>query len=202
MTAIAWVARGSSLLVMHWVGRRTMIICGLTILMIMNLLIGALAYPAVHHKAAVWVQASITTLWLGVYSLTLSPQTFAIAAEISATRLRAQTISLARLFYVICTIVTNTAEPYLINPTAANLKGKTAFVWMATAFFTLLWAIFRLPETKGLTYDELDILFEKRVSAWRFSRKNIDLIRDTRNIKGVNGEDDKKEVIVDHREVA
>ena len=80
-------------------------------------------------------------------------------------------MSLARLFYNLAGLVTNTVEPYLINPDKANLKGKTAFVWMGTSILTIIWCVFRMPETKGITYSELDVLFEKRTPAWRFKNR-------------------------------
>ncbi|KUJ23730.1 general substrate transporter [Mollisia scopiformis] len=174
-TGVAFAATCGSWVAMNFFGRRTMIITGMTIMSLLLLIIGVLSYPAVHNDGATWTQAVLTLVWLGVYSLTLGPQSFALAAEISATRVRSQTIALARNSYNVVQIICNTVEPYLINPTEANLKGKTAFVWMATAILTLIWCIFRLPETKDLTYEELDILFEKGVPAWRFKRTNGDL---------------------------
>jgi SP family general alpha glucoside:H+ symporter-like MFS transporter len=73
-------------------------------------------------------------------------------------------------------LVTNTIEPYLINPTAAGLKGKTAFVWFGISVLTIAWCAFRMPETKGITYTEMDILFEKRTPAWRFKQAKVDVI--------------------------
>jgi SP family general alpha glucoside:H+ symporter-like MFS transporter len=70
---------------------------------------------------------------------------------------------------------------------------------MAVAILTLVWCLLRLPETKGLTYEELDILFEKWTPAWRFKSMEIDLIRDTDNIKGTGGE---KEILREEVEVA
>jgi SP family general alpha glucoside:H+ symporter-like MFS transporter len=73
--------------------------------------------------------------------------------------------------------VTNTVEPYLINPTAADLKkGKTAFVWFAISVLTIAWCAFRTPETKEITYTEMDILFEKRTRAWRFTQAKMDVV--------------------------
>ncbi|GFZ52267.1 hypothetical protein JCM24511_10040 [Saitozyma sp. JCM 24511] len=108
--------------------------------------------------------------------LRLGPQSFGLAAEVSATRLRSQTISPARLTYQLASLVTNTVEPYLINPTAADLKGKTAFVWFAISVLTIAWCAFRMPETKGITYTEMDILFEKRTPAWRFTQAKVDVV--------------------------
>lgn len=36
------------------------------------------------------------------------------------------------------------------------------------------WAFFRLPEPKGRTYEELDILFANGVSARKFSKTDVD----------------------------
>ncbi|KAG0652307.1 maltose permease MAL31 [Hyphodiscus hymeniophilus] len=196
-TAVAFVGTCCSWVMMLYLGRRTMIIGGMTVMTTVLLIIGCLSYPAVHNTGATWAQAVLTMVWLGVYSSTLGPQSFALAAEISATRLRAQTISVARNMYNVVQIIANTVEPYLINPTEANLKGKTAFVWMAVATVTIIWALFRLPEVKGRTYEELDILFEKGVPAWRFKGTQIDLIRETDYIRGTAGE---KEIFAEQRE--
>ncbi|KAH8801352.1 general substrate transporter [Xylogone sp. PMI_703] len=197
--AVAFVATCGSWVLMSWFGRRTMIISGMTVMTLILLVIGVLSYPAVHSNSATWAQAVLTLVWLGVYSLTLGPQSFALAAEVSATRVRSQTISIARNAYNVVQIVTSTVEPYLINPTKANLKGKTAFVWMATSTLTVIWCIFRLPETKGLTYEELDILFEKKTPAWKFKATQIDLIRESNRIGGTG---DEKVAVIDEREYA
>jgi SP family general alpha glucoside:H+ symporter-like MFS transporter len=70
-------------------------------------------------------------------------------------------------------LISGVLEPYFMNPTEWNLKGYTGFIWGATAFATFVWAYFRLPETKGRTFEDLDILFAKRVPAKRF--KDIDV---------------------------
>ena len=197
-TGIAFVATCVSWVMMHFYGRRTLIIAGMIGMVLILLIIGVLSYPAVHNSGAAWTEAVLTLVWLGVYSLTLGPQSFTVAAEISATRVRSQTISIARNTYNIGQIIAYTVEPYLINPTEANLKGKTAFIWMGTATLTLIWCIFRLPETKNLTYEELDILFEKGVPAWRFKSTQIDLIRESDNIRGIV--DEKKKVLYEERE--
>ncbi|KAK0765848.1 hypothetical protein N5P37_001788 [Trichoderma harzianum] len=80
-------------------------------------------------------------------------------------------------------IVDNTVESYLINPTEANLKGKTAFFWFGLGVLTTTWAVFRLPETKNRTYEELDVLFERHVPAWKFSSAQIDVVAETEIIQ-------------------
>jgi hypothetical protein len=38
---------------------------------------------------------------------------------------------------------------------------------------TCIWAYFRLPETKNRTYEELDILFSKKVPARKFATTDV-----------------------------
>ena len=65
-------------------------------------------------------------------------------------------------------LVTSVIGPYLLNPGAANAGAKIEFLYGGISVFSLIWCIFRLPETKGRTYEELDILFERKVPARKF----------------------------------
>lgn len=60
-----------------------------------------------------------------------------------------------------------------MNPNAWNLKGYTGFVWGGCATIVFIWAYFRLPETKGRTFHELDILFAKQVPARQFATTDV-----------------------------
>lgn len=48
------------------------------------------------------------------------------------------------------------------------MQGKLGFFFGGLAALCLLWSYFRVPETKGRTYEELDILFDKKVPARKF----------------------------------
>lgn len=60
------------------------------------------------------------------------------------------------------------------NPTEWNLRGRTGFFWGSTGLCVFVWAFFRLPELKGRTYEELDILFQKRIPARDFAKTHVD----------------------------
>ena len=93
---------------------------------------------------------------------------YAIAAEVPASRLRVKTIALGRNTYYLISIVNSVVTPYELNPSYGNLKGKAGFVAAAFTLCMLVWAFFRLPETKGRTYEELDVLFDQKVPARQF----------------------------------
>ncbi len=55
-----------------------------------------------------------------------------------------------------------------------------------------MWTYFRLPEPKGLTYAELDVLFENKVSARKFRIVEVDPYRSD-NLVTVGESDDSDE---------
>jgi MFS transporter, SP family, general alpha glucoside:H+ symporter len=121
-----------------------------------------------------WAQAAICIIWVFTYSITVGPLAYAIVPEASSVRLRPLSVCLARTSYQLVNVISQVLEPYFMNPTAWNLKGKTAFFWGSTALCMFVWSYFRLPEMKGRTYEELDLLFERRVPARKFASTVVD----------------------------
>jgi MFS transporter, SP family, general alpha glucoside:H+ symporter len=81
---------------------------------------------------------------------------------------------LGRSTYYVGNIIGGVLEPYMMNPTQWNWKGKTAFFWFTTSSLTVLWAYFRLPETKGRTFEELDVMFLRKLPSKRFAKEKLD----------------------------
>lgn len=108
------------------------------------------------------------------YDLTVGPVAYCLVAEIPSTRLRIKTVVLARNAYNIASILANFLNPPILNPTAWNLRGKGGFIWAGICFCMLVWAYFRLPEPKGRSSAELDVLFEEGIGARKFSEVTVD----------------------------
>ncbi|KAK1139964.1 hypothetical protein N8T08_011041 [Aspergillus melleus] len=173
-TAISFVGTVISWFLLGRFGRRQLYVCGIATLTGLLLIIGVIA-SASESSGAKWGQAALCLVWLFTYSTTLGPITFTIISETSSIQLRAKSVCLSRNVYNITQIIANIIEPYLINPTEANLKGKTAYFWFGTAALTTLWAYFRLPECAGRTYDELDVMFHQKVPARKFAKHQVNV---------------------------
>ncbi|KAL6404975.1 hypothetical protein AUP68_11814 [Ilyonectria robusta] len=144
-------------------GRRTIWLTGFSSLVLILWTIGFLALPK-QTNALAWAQSLLCVVWLGAYSMSVGPIIYTIVAEIGSTRLRTQTVVLARSFYYVGNIICGgLLQPKLISPGAWNAKGKTAFFWAGLATLTLIWGYFRMFETKDRTFGELDYM--KGVSA-------------------------------------
>ena len=82
---------------------------------------------------------------------------------------------IARISYNLVGLASNTITPKMLNPSAWNWKGKTGFFWAGTTLLCLVWCYYRLPEPKGLTYVELDILFAKKAKTRKFRDLQVNL---------------------------
>jgi SP family general alpha glucoside:H+ symporter-like MFS transporter len=56
-----------------------------------------------------------------------------------------------------------------------NLGGKCGYVWGATGLVCLVMAYFYLPEMKGRSYREIDILFKRRIPARKWKETVVDV---------------------------
>lgn len=154
-------------------GRRSILFWGYTGMCMSMLLIGIMACVT-QTSGLGYGESAMYLLWYVFYELTIGPIAFIIVGEISSTRLRSKSISLARNAYNVANVFSSTVAPYTLNPTAGNWKGKTAFLAAGFTLFIIVWAYFRLPESRGRTYEELDILFARGLKAWEFGDAEID----------------------------
>ncbi|CAJ2512054.1 Uu.00g076790.m01.CDS01 [Anthostomella pinea] len=158
-------------LITYW-GRRPLYIGGMGLLSAILLIIGILDVSA--GDKGLWPSGGLCVLWLFIYSLTIGPLAYSYISETSSVRLRPLSVVLARTSYQLVNIISQFLNAYMINPTEWNWSGKSGFFWGGTAFVVFVWSYFRLPEVKGRTYEELDILFSMRIPASKFSTTHVD----------------------------
>jgi hypothetical protein len=65
-------------------------------------------------------------------------------------------------------ILVSFINPFMQDEGYGGLKGKVGFVYGSFSILAVIWCLIMLPETKGRSLEELDELFEKGVSTWKF----------------------------------
>ncbi|CAI7664481.1 unnamed protein product [Penicillium glandicola] len=182
--AIGVVGTFSSWALMTYFGRRTLYVGGLAILAAILLVIGFVSIaPAT--SAISWATGSMLLVYTFVYDSTVGPVTFSLVSEIPSSRLRTKSVVLARNLYNVINLVTGIIIPYMLNVDAWNWRGKSGFFWAALCILCLVWSFFRLPEPKGRSYAELDILFENKVRTREFPSAKTGLVQS--ELKGEEG---------------
>jgi SP family general alpha glucoside:H+ symporter-like MFS transporter len=155
-------------------GRRKIYVSGLGGMGIVLFIIGCLGIFSKSPTPAQWAVGSLLLVYAFVYDLTVGPICYSLVSELSSTRLRSKTIVLARICYTVSGMVTNTLVTRMLNPSAWGWGAKLGYFWAGSCLVCFVWAFFRLPEPKGRTYVELDILFARGVSARKFSSTTVE----------------------------
>ncbi|CAI7591652.1 unnamed protein product [Penicillium crustosum] len=167
MYGIAIVGAILSWFWMRRAGRRRIYLVGLAVSMVILAVAGGIGcLPTTNTQS--WALGGLITFLSFIYNLSIGPICYVLVAEIPCTRLRIKTVILARIVYNMASILTNVITPRMLNPTAWDWKGKSCFFFLGFSAVCFIWCYLRLPETFGLSYLEIDILFEKRAKTSKF----------------------------------
>ncbi|KAH8691181.1 putative MFS transporter [Talaromyces proteolyticus] len=171
-TAMGFVGTCLSWPLMSHFGRRTIYNYGMLLMTIILFVIGFLDLRS-GMSAITWAQASLMDIWTFIYQMTVGPICFVIISEVSSTRLRGRTIAITTAVQALASIVFTIAMPYMLSTDQANWHGKAGFLFGAVSLVCLVWCWFRIPESRGRTFEELDILFERKVPARKFAQYDL-----------------------------
>jgi SP family general alpha glucoside:H+ symporter-like MFS transporter len=155
-------------------GRRTIFLTGLSCNFIVLMTIGFVSLATQATKRPVYATGALLLVFTLVYDVTVRTVAYSIDVEIPSDRLRTKAIVLYVNLYNVMGTINGVITPYMLNPSAWRWRGKAGFFWAGLRFLYPVWTYFRLPEPKGRTYGELDILFEKKASARKFAKAVVD----------------------------
>ncbi|RYO01639.1 Maltose permease [Alternaria tenuissima] len=158
-------------------GRRPIYLVGLSAIFIILLIVGFIDLAPSTNKNASLAGGVLIILMIFCFQLSLGPICYSLAAEIPSSRLRVKTVALSRASYNSIVFVTNTIMPKMVGKNDWNWGAKGGFFWAGIALLFIAWGYFRLPEPKGFTYSELDLMFEHKVSARKFTREAADALK-------------------------
>lgn len=174
MYGLAIIGQMLSWYSMRHCGRRTLYICGCCLCFIALAVTGVIGTRPLTPSIS-WTLGSMLVIFTFIYDSTIGPVCYSLVAEIPSTRLRIKTVILARIAYNIVSLAAGFLTAKMLNPTGWDWGAKSCFLWMGTCFLCGIWSYLRLPEPKGLTYMELDILFEKKAPARSFHKVQVRL---------------------------
>ncbi|CAO2655705.1 Nn.00g045080.m01.CDS01 [Neocucurbitaria sp. VM-36] len=173
-SALQWIFVMLSWILTSYLGRRTIYVWG-SLINVGFLIALGIAGSVGASNAASLAMASLGLIVSVLFTLGPAPASWVIIGETSAIRLRPLTTGIGRASYYIVNIPCIFLSSYMLNPTEANLGGRCGYVWGATGFVCFVLAYFYLPEMKGRSYREIDILFTRKVPARQWSKTVVDV---------------------------
>ncbi|OXV11875.1 hypothetical protein Egran_00365 [Elaphomyces granulatus] len=169
------------------IGRRSLYLFGLCGLCTMLFIMGFLGLvPASHRQQGSMATGSMMIAWSLFYQLSVGTVCYSLVAELSTRRLQIKTVVLGRNLYNVVGIVCAVLTPYMLNPGAWNWGNYAGFLWAGICFLCIVYTYFRVPEPRGRSFAELDLLFERGVDARKFASTKVDVFGENVEINVIN----------------
>ena len=176
MYSLAVIGVIGSWFLMKKLGRRTVWLAALSTFLALLVSIGTLGFYVDTYKEVPFIIGSLLLAFSLVYNLSIGPVCYALVAEVPSSRLKAKTAVISRNIYNLAGIFNLFMGPKMLENSsdAWGWGAKTAYFWAGMCFLCLVWAFFRMPETKNRGYAELEVLFSKNIPARKFAEMRVD----------------------------
>ncbi|KAJ5215426.1 Major facilitator-type transporter ecdD [Penicillium cinerascens] len=143
-------------------GRRSLLLYGAAAMCVCEFLVAIVgtATPA-GSKASSTCLIVFTCLYIAFFAATWGPAAWVVTGEIYPLPIRAKGVALATASNWLWNCIIAVITPYMVDSAYGNLKTKVFFVWGCALFLCLLFAFFVIPETKGLSLEQVDKMLEE-----------------------------------------
>lgn len=151
-------------------------------------------------------------IYIFFFASTWGPIAWVVTGEIFPLKVRAKSLSFTTATNWLLNWAIAYSTPYLVNygPGNANLQSKIFFIWFGCCFICIAFVYFMIYETKGLTLEQVDELYDevkiaRKSVGWRPTttfreiRASIAAQGGRYRHDGIKGDDEKSHEGVEYR---
>jgi SP family general alpha glucoside:H+ symporter-like MFS transporter len=153
---------------MRKVGRRSIYLWGLSVMAVLLGMCGAFHYLP---TGGGWAAGAVLVVYTAVYDLTVGPVCYCVVSELPSIRLRTPTLAFARACYLVANLINYCLTPLMLGKENRSWDwgSRTGLLYAAVCALGFVYTYFRIPETSAMSARELDVLFQNKASARKFS---------------------------------
>ncbi|KAI7126191.1 putative glucose transporter rco-3, partial [Hortaea werneckii] len=169
----------------EWLGRRPLLIWGAFGMLICQFLVAIIGvtvgFNHTHENAAgdtiannipaVNAQIAFIAIFIFFFASTWGPGAWIVIGEIFPLPIRSRGVGLSTASNWLWNTIIAVITPYMVNSDEGNLKSNVFWIWGGLCTCAFVYAYFLVPETKGLSLEQVDKMMEEttpRTSAkWR-----------------------------------
>jgi hypothetical protein len=105
------------------------------------------------------------------FATTWGPAAWVVIGEIFPLPIRSRGVALSTASNWLWNCIIAVITPYMVGEDRGNLGAKVFFIWGSLCACCFVYAYFLVPETKGLTLEQVDRMFEevspRKSAAWK-----------------------------------
>ncbi|GAA5873086.1 hypothetical protein JCM16303_006934 [Sporobolomyces ruberrimus] len=190
-------------------GRRALLLYGAAGMAVSQLIVAAVGVATPEgNQASQKVLIAFVCIFIAHFAATWGPLAWVVTSEIYPTTTRGKQMSLSTASNWLLNFAIGYATPYLVDdvPGSAGLKTNVFWIWTGCCFLCFLFTFFLIPETKGLSLEQVDILYRNSsiLGSNKFRKQILDenMGHETREAygapKNTGTTDHKERAEVDH----
>ncbi|EGP85220.1 unnamed protein product [Zymoseptoria tritici ST99CH_1A5] len=110
---------------------------------------------------AVNAQIAFIAIFIFFFASTWGPGAWVLIGEIFPLPIRSRGVGLSTASNWLWNTIIAVITPYMVGEDEGNLKSSVFFVWGALCTFAFIYTYFLVPETKGLSLEQVDRMMEE-----------------------------------------
>ncbi|KAI5199389.1 monosaccharide transporter [Aureobasidium subglaciale] len=143
-------------------GRRPLLIWGALGMLICQFLTAILGTAiSTENQAATQAQIAFICLAIAFFASTWGPGAWVLIGEIFPLPIRSRGVGLSTASNWLWNTIIAVITPYMVGKDKGNLGPKVFFVWGTLCTCACIYAYFLVPETKGLSLEQVDKMMEE-----------------------------------------
>ncbi|KAJ5495064.1 hypothetical protein N7539_000180 [Penicillium diatomitis] len=164
--------------IVEYAGRRFAILSGYSAMAVCMLIFSAISSALGSGEVSKIVVVVFLCLWSFVFGGTIAPSAGLAAVEMHSVRLRTYGQAHTTSLYGIFSFGAMFWTPYMLDVNYGNMGPNVGYFYAAVTVFIGVLAYLLVPETAGLTLEQIDDIFNSAVRPWKTSMsRNKAIIR-------------------------
>ncbi|KAM5530224.1 hypothetical protein V8D89_016112 [Ganoderma adspersum] len=173
-------------------GRRALLLYGAAVMCVCEFIVAIVGVTiSLDNKSGQNALIAFVCIYIAAFASTWGPIAWVITGEIFPLNVRAKAMSLSVASNWLWNWAIAYATPYLVNsdPGDAGLHVKVFFIWGSTCAGCFVFTYFCIPETKGLSLEQIDLLYQNStpITSAKYRRELIAQDVHVADLHGGNG---------------
>jgi SP family sugar:H+ symporter-like MFS transporter len=142
-------------------GRRTILIYGAAGMVVCQFIVAIAGTVDGSNHATVSAMIAFICIYIFFFATTWGPAAWVVIGEIFPLPIRSRGVGLSTASNWLWNCIIAVITPYMVGQDKGNLGPKVFFIWGSLCACCFVYAYFLVPETKGLTLEQVDRMFEE-----------------------------------------
>ena len=142
-------------------GRRTIMIWGALGMVVCEFIVAIAGTVDGSNPTTVKAEIAFICFYIFFFATTWGPGAWVVIGEIFPLPIRSRGVGLSTASNWLWNCIIAVITPYMVDADKGNLGPKVFFIWGSLCVICLIYSYFLIPETKGLTLEQVDRMLEE-----------------------------------------